>query len=153
MESTGPASALGELSWNVGLLPSVSAGPWHSPPLRACVSLCDPADSIPPGSCVQGIFQARILEWVAIFLLQGIFSAQGLNLSLLGLPLCRQILCLLSRQGSPYDGLSDCLASACLWGCGLQRGRNRIPRTLRGTWHAVVLSHLVTYDSLRPHGL
>ena len=32
VESTGPASALGELSWNVGRLPSVSVGPWHSPP-------------------------------------------------------------------------------------------------------------------------
>jgi len=33
--------------------------------------------SSPPGSSVQGIFQARILEWVAIFLLHGIFPTQG----------------------------------------------------------------------------
>ena len=32
---------------------------------------------------VHGIFQARILEWVAIFLLQGIFLTQGSNLCLL----------------------------------------------------------------------
>ena len=30
------------------------------------VSLCNPMDCSPPGSSVHGIFQARILEWVAI---------------------------------------------------------------------------------------
>ena len=40
--------------------------------LKACVhaqlhpTLCNPVDSSPPGSSVHGIFQARILEWVAI---------------------------------------------------------------------------------------
>ena len=29
-------------------------------------TLCDPTDCSPPGSSVHGIFQARILEWVAI---------------------------------------------------------------------------------------
>ena len=29
-------------------------------------ALCDPVDCSPPGSSVHGIFQARILEWVAI---------------------------------------------------------------------------------------
>ena len=29
-------------------------------------TLCDPVDGSPPGSCVPGILQARILEWVAI---------------------------------------------------------------------------------------
>ena len=30
------------------------------------VQLFDPMDSSPPGSSVHGIFQARILQWVAI---------------------------------------------------------------------------------------
>ena len=30
------------------------------------LTLCDPMDCSPPGSSVHGIFQARILEWVAI---------------------------------------------------------------------------------------
>ena len=30
------------------------------------VWLCDPMDCSPPGSSVHGVFQARILEWVAI---------------------------------------------------------------------------------------
>ena len=31
-----------------------------------CLTLCNPIDCSPPGSSVHGIFQARILEWVAI---------------------------------------------------------------------------------------
>ena len=31
-----------------------------------CLTLCDPMDCSPPGSSVHGIFQARILEWVAM---------------------------------------------------------------------------------------
>ena len=38
-----------------------------------CPTLCDPMDYTPPGSSVPGISQARILEWVAISLLQEIF--------------------------------------------------------------------------------
>ena len=33
----------------------------------SCPSLCDPMDYNSPGSFVHGIFQVRILEWVAIF--------------------------------------------------------------------------------------
>ena len=33
---------------------------------QSCPTLCKPMDSSPPGSSVHGIFQARILEWVAI---------------------------------------------------------------------------------------
>ena len=33
--------------------------------LQLCPTLSDPMDSGPPGSSVQGILQARILEWVA----------------------------------------------------------------------------------------
>ena len=32
---------------------------------QLCLTLCDPMDCSPPGSSVHGIFQARILEWVA----------------------------------------------------------------------------------------
>ena len=38
-----------------------------------------------PGSSVHGILQTRILEWVAIFLLQGILLIQGSNMGLLHL--------------------------------------------------------------------
>ena len=34
--------------------------------LQSCPTLCDPIDGRPPGSTIYGIFQARVLEWVAI---------------------------------------------------------------------------------------
>ena len=33
---------------------------------QSWVTLCDPMDCRPPGSSVCGIFQSRILEWLAI---------------------------------------------------------------------------------------
>ena len=33
---------------------------------QSCPTLCDPMDCSLPGSSVHGIFQARVLEWVAI---------------------------------------------------------------------------------------
>ena len=41
-------------------------------PARLCSPLCDPVDCSPPGFSVHGILQARILAWVAVYLLQGI---------------------------------------------------------------------------------
>ena len=38
---------------------------------QSCPTLCDPVDSSQPGSSVHGIFQARILEWVAISFSRG----------------------------------------------------------------------------------
>ena len=33
---------------------------------QLCSTLCDPMDCSPLGSSVHGIFQARVLEWVAL---------------------------------------------------------------------------------------
>jgi len=33
---------------------------------QSCLILCDPVDCSLPGSSIHGIFQARVLEWVAI---------------------------------------------------------------------------------------
>ena len=49
------------------------------------------------GSCVLGIPQTRILEWVSIPFSRGILPTQGLNL---GLPHCGQIPYYLSHEGS-----------------------------------------------------
>ena len=38
----------------------------HAKLLQSCPTLCDPMDCSPPGSSVQGILQARTLEWVAM---------------------------------------------------------------------------------------
>ena len=47
--------------------------------LQSCLALCHCVDYSPPGSSVQRILQARILEWVASAFLQGIFPTQGSN--------------------------------------------------------------------------
>ena len=47
---------------------------------QVCPILCSPMDCHPPGSSVRRIFQARILEWVAISSSRGIFLTQGSNL-------------------------------------------------------------------------
>ena len=52
----------------------------HSAQLLGNMILCDPMDCSPPGSSVHGVFQARILEWVAIFSSRGsIVLTQRLN--------------------------------------------------------------------------
>ena len=33
---------------------------------QSCPTLCDPMGCSPPGSSIHGIFQARVLEWVAV---------------------------------------------------------------------------------------
>ena len=33
---------------------------------QSCLTLCDPMDCSLPGSSIHGIFQARVLEWVAV---------------------------------------------------------------------------------------
>ena len=38
---------------------------------QSCPTLCDPMDCSPPGSSIHGIFQARVLEWVAISFSRG----------------------------------------------------------------------------------
>ena len=38
---------------------------------QSCPTLCNPMDSSLPGSAVRGIFQVRVLEWVAISICRG----------------------------------------------------------------------------------
>ena len=62
---------------------------------QLCPTLYDPMDCSLPGSSVHGIFQARVLEWVAISFSRGSFLTQGSNLGLLH---CRQMLYHLSHH-------------------------------------------------------
>jgi len=34
--------------------------------VQSCPTLCDPVDGSLPGSSINGIFQVRVLEWIAI---------------------------------------------------------------------------------------
>ena len=81
---------------------------------QSCPTLCNPMDYT-----VHPILWARILEWVANSLLQGIFSTEGLNQ---GLPYCKQILYQLSHQESP--GILEWVA--CPFSRGFSQPRNWI---------------------------
>ena len=65
--------------------------------IQSCPTLCDPIDCSPVGSSVHGIFQARVLEWVAISFSMGLptqgFKPHLCNWQVDSLPL--------SHQGSP----------------------------------------------------
>ena len=39
---------------------------------ESCLALSDPMDCSPPGSSIHGIFQARVLDWVAIAFSEGV---------------------------------------------------------------------------------
>ena len=67
----------------------------HTKLLQSCLTLCDPVYCSPPGSSVHGIFQAKILEWVAM-----LFLTQDRAPCLLSLLHCRQTLPLSHRGRS-----------------------------------------------------
>ena len=57
---------------------------------QSCPALCNPMDCSPPGSSVQGISQARIVEWVAISFSRGSSAPRHqTHISCFG----RQVLC------------------------------------------------------------
>ena len=70
MLSIGEGEPLGKLPWSQESESEVA---------QSCPPLCDPMDCSLPGSSLHGILQARVLEWVAIFLLQGIFPNPGIE--------------------------------------------------------------------------
>ena len=66
---------------------------------QLCPTLCDPMDCNLPDSSVHGIFQARLLEWVAISSSRGFSQLRDqTHVSYIG----RQILYQLHHMGSPY---------------------------------------------------
>ena len=64
---------------------------------QSCPTLCNHMDCSLPGSSVHGIFQAIVLEWIAISFSKGSSQPRDTNP---GLPHCRQALYRLSHQGS-----------------------------------------------------
>ena len=47
---------------------------------QLCLTLCNPMDCILKGSSIHGIFQARVLEWVAISFSRGSSSLRDQTL-------------------------------------------------------------------------
>ena len=66
--------------------------------VQSCPNLCDPMDYSLPGSSVHGIFQVRILQWVAISSSRG--SSQSRDQNCVS---CIADALPLSQQGSPID--------------------------------------------------
>ena len=56
---------------------------------QSCLTLWDPLDYSPPGSTVHGIFQARILEWVAISSSRGSFQPRDRTCGSCASHICR----------------------------------------------------------------
>ena len=62
----GSRSLLQEVILTQELNPGLLHCESESEVAQSCLTLCDPMDCSLPGSTIHGIFQARILEWVAI---------------------------------------------------------------------------------------
>ena len=110
---------------------------------QSCPTLCNPMDSpwSLPGS--SGIFQARILEWVAIP-----FSRVSLDY--------RQILYCLSHLGSLFSPVNICSNSWMTWGSYQQKKQvlelfQALPTTLWFLWQCstiLTLSHSIIFSYL-----
>ena len=64
---------------------------------QSCLTLCDPMACSLPGSSVHGIFQAIVLEWIAIFFSR--ISSQPRDQTQVSRIVDRQTLYRLSHQG------------------------------------------------------
>ena len=62
-----------KITWNRGcqMLCTRTTMELHANPLQLYLTLWDSMDYSPPGTSVNGILQARILEWVAISFSKG----------------------------------------------------------------------------------
>ena len=95
-------AALASLFYPIALQCSVSPIGWTSIESESavawfCTTLCDSMDCNLPASSIHGIFQARMLEWVAISFSRRSSWPRDWTW---GLPHCRQMLSHLSHQGS-----------------------------------------------------
>ena len=112
--------------WSVPLFENLSPHPNHLLYLghdccfvaKSCYTLCDPMDCSLPGSLCPWDFPGKNTGVGCCFLLQGIFSTQGSNPSLLH---WQADSLLMSHQGSPIDSWvkdSTCcilICFSCVW--------------------------------------
>ena len=78
---------------------------------QLCPTLCDPMDYSLPGSSVHRIFQARVLEWVAISFSRGSFQPWGWT----------QVSCILGRRNKCW--LSEPMCEWFFWWVSMNWGR------------------------------
>ena len=73
---------------------------------QLCMTLCDPTDCSLPGTSINGIFQATVLEWVATSFFWG--SSQSRGQTQVSCIAGRQMLYCLSHQGSQCPRIYIC---------------------------------------------
>ena len=71
LRRTNPYQTRMSVCTRPGLVLKTPGMPMWSEVSQSCPILWDPMDCSPPGSSVHGIFQARVLEWVAISFSRG----------------------------------------------------------------------------------
>ena len=76
------------------------------------LTLCNPRDCSPPGFSVYGIFQARILEWVAISSFRG-SSNPGIEPASLATPALAGVLFTTAPPGKPVVQVKATVAQSC----------------------------------------
>ena len=82
--------------------------------LQSCLTLSDPMDCSLPGSSAHGIFQAWVLEWVAIAFSDWFTAAAAAAKSLQSCPtLCDPIDCSPLRLLCPWDSLGKNTGVGC----------------------------------------
>ena len=69
---------------------------------QSCPTLCDPIDCSLPSSSVHGIFQARVLEWVAIAFSKAKLRCMNLNMT------SRNNLKAVEQKGRLFNIISMC---------------------------------------------
>ena len=114
---------------------------------QLCPTLCDPMDCGPPGSSVRVIFQARMLEWVAISFSGGSFRHRDQT----------QVSHVAGRFFTIWDGELGEYLRVTLWAmgliCGFFRGApfsgDLLSRATL-TKKVVSLLYLVTYRFFKP---
>ena len=99
---------------------------------QSCSTLCDPMDCSLPGSSVHGIFQARVLEWVAISFSR--WSSWPRDWTWVSRIVGR---CFTTWATNSYKGSCCCLVTkSCLtlWPHGLQHARLLCPLLSPGVY-------------------
>ena len=125
---------------------------------QSCPTLGDPMDCSLPSSSVHRIFQARVLEWVAISFSRG--SSWPRARTQVSPTVGRRFYCL-SHQGSPIaieicakslqSGLTFCVRLLCPWDFP---GKNTaVVCHLQGTIHAICLNQPKTMPPPDPQSM
>ena len=96
-----------------------SFGPDCVKSFQSYSDVCNPMDCSLPGSSVQGIFQARILEWVAMPFSRGSFWPRDWTLVFYVSCIGRQVLYLGPNKINIYQGASESHKWKLSLGCHL----------------------------------